>query len=87
MKVIAGFGRRDAASPASGLQAFGVRRVPSPSASCNATDRDFGFRPTLGRNGTEPSDILGLVAMQKIVGSSPIIRSENPLETAGFLCP
>ena len=23
--------------------------------------------------------------MQKVVGSSPIIRSENPLETAGFL--
>ena len=25
--------------------------------------------------------------MQKVDGSSPFIRSPNPLETAGFLCP
>ncbi len=25
--------------------------------------------------------------MQKVVGSSPIIRSRNPLETAGFFVP
>jgi hypothetical protein len=61
-------------------QGSAFARVRSRSLAWTGTTANRRFART-GANGRERSRTL---AMQKVVGSNPIIRSTNPLETAGF---
>jgi hypothetical protein len=59
---------------------FGVRSGPVAFARRKGTAGNRRFDRT-GANGRERSLAF---AMQKVVGSSPIIRFKNPPQTAGF---